>query len=100
MLSCICLEPEDEELGIEDLPSPIQTERKGITDTDTDTDISPPPEVRKEKKILRDKVTIFTGALGSRDQCDCEDEDEEDCFSDDDGFEYEADELFDPGAGG
>lgn len=50
-------------------------------------------EIQRERKKLRDKVTIFTGALGSRDECDDE-EGEEDDFSED-GFEYQEDGLFD-----
>jgi hypothetical protein len=98
MLSCICLEPE-EEVGLEQAIE-IQTE----------TDIAPPTALliahssssrkgpqEKERKKLRDKVTIFTGALGSKDECEDYEDYADSSGSDEDGFEYQADELFDPG---
>jgi hypothetical protein len=104
MLSCICLEPEDEEreLPLQDHGSPLQSlpaarlqEQAGAIGTRTDN--SSPQTGSKERKKLRDKVVIYTGALGSRDTCDeSAHYDQSDC-SDDDGFEYQADNLFDTG---
>ena len=119
MLSCICLDDEEDELGIatEDrpttLPPPSPSPPQQCTETryssplhsggvdrdrNSNSMSNSPLAVQKERKKLRDKVTIFTGALGSRDQCDEEEEEEEEEeeFSED-GFEYQEDGLFDPG---
>mmetsp|Transcript_15539 Transcript_15539/g.25891 ORF Transcript_15539/g.25891 Transcript_15539/m.25891 type:complete len:369 (+) Transcript_15539:60-1166(+) len=96
MLSCICLEPEEEGELPQNVDSPLQKHHaypptapsSVISETDSPRTI--------EKRRLRDKIVIYTGALGSKDLCDDSDYHDDQSEFSEDGFEYQSDDLFAP----
>lgn len=97
MWSCVCLDPEEE--LVEEHVTPLSpTPSIPTPSSDRNATTSSPQQDHKEKKKLRDKMIIYTGALGSRD-CGDGSETYEDLneSESEDGFEYQADPLFDAG---
>lgn len=87
------------ELRAEEVPSVLSVHNEEV-EVEVEVEKEPlafggVPEKKSARK-WRDKVTIFTGALGSKDMEDDYDMEGEGS-SDDDGFEYEEDDLFDAG---